>query len=87
MTSMAFNLGCVPMATASGAGANSLHAIGTGVIGGMLASTLISSFFVPMFFVILESVTGGDKHQSETDEAAPETAPVPATGDSGGEGH
>jgi multidrug efflux pump len=87
MTSMAFILGCVPMATASGAGANSLHAIGTGVIGGMLASTLISSFFVPMFFVILESATGGDKHQSETAEAAPETAPVPATGDSGGEGH
>ncbi len=55
MTSLAFILGCVPMATASGPGANSLHAIGTGVIGGMLASTLIASFFVPMFFVILES--------------------------------
>ncbi|BEH10284.1 MULTISPECIES: efflux RND transporter permease subunit [Geobacter] len=55
MTSLAFILGCVPMAIATGAGANSLRAIGTGVIGGMLASTLIASFFVPLFFVLLES--------------------------------
>jgi len=58
MTSMAFILGCVPMATATGAGANSLHAIGTGVIGGMLASTLVASFFVPLFFVIVENASG-----------------------------
>jgi hydrophobe/amphiphile efflux-1 (HAE1) family protein len=58
MTSMAFILGCVPMATATGAGANSLHAIGTGVIGGMLASTMVASFFVPLFFVLLENATG-----------------------------
>jgi len=58
MTSLAFILGCVPMAIATGAGANSLHAIGTGVIGGMLASTLVASFFVPLFFVLLESSTG-----------------------------
>ncbi|MDD2499319.1 MAG: multidrug efflux RND transporter permease subunit [Geobacter sp.] len=58
MTSLAFILGCVPMATASGAGANSLRAIGTGVIGGMLASTLVASFFVPLFFVVLESASG-----------------------------
>lgn len=58
MTSLAFILGCVPMATASGAGANSLRAIGTGVIGGMLASTLVASFFVPLFFVLLESASG-----------------------------
>ncbi len=58
MTSLAFILGCVPMAIATGAGANSLHAIGTGVIGGMLASTCIASFFVPLFFVVLEDATG-----------------------------
>ncbi|MEJ2700394.1 MAG: efflux RND transporter permease subunit, partial [Desulfuromonadales bacterium] len=58
MTSLAFILGCVPMAIASGAGANSLRAIGTGVIGGMLASTLVASFFVPLFFVLLEGRTG-----------------------------
>ncbi|MCE1225907.1 MAG: multidrug efflux RND transporter permease subunit [Geobacteraceae bacterium] len=58
MTSLAFILGCVPMAIAHGAGANSLRAIGTGVIGGMLASTLVASFFVPLFFVVLESASG-----------------------------
>jgi len=58
MTSLAFILGCMPMAIASGPGANSLRAIGTGVIGGMLASTLVASFFVPLFFVVLESAGG-----------------------------
>jgi hydrophobe/amphiphile efflux-1 (HAE1) family protein len=58
MTSLAFILGCLPMAIASGPGANSLRAIGTGVIGGMLASTFVASFFVPLFFVVLESAGG-----------------------------
>ena len=55
MTSLAFVLGCVPLAIASGPGANSLRAIGTGVIGGMLASTVVAMFFVPLFFWMLES--------------------------------
>ncbi len=58
MTSLAFILGCIPMAIATGAGANSLRAIGTGVIGGMLASTLVASSFVPLFFVLLEEGAG-----------------------------
>jgi multidrug efflux pump len=58
MTSFAFILGCVPLAIASGPGANSLRAIGTGVIGGMLFSTLIAIFFVPLFFWGLESISG-----------------------------
>jgi len=57
MTSFAFILGCVPLAIASGPGANSLRAIGTGVIGGMLASTCIAIFFVPLFFWLLESMS------------------------------
>jgi multidrug efflux pump len=65
MTSMAFILGCVPMAIATGAGANSLHAIGTGVIGGMLASTLIASFFVPLFFVIVENASSVFSREKE----------------------
>ena len=66
MTSFAFILGCVPLAIASGPGANSLRAIGTGVIGGMLFSTLIAIFFVPLFFWFLESMSerfgGGKAH-------------------------
>jgi multidrug efflux pump len=46
----------VPLAIATGPGANSLRAIGTGVIGGMLFSTLIAIFFVPLFFWMLESM-------------------------------
>ncbi|HSU77648.1 MAG TPA: multidrug efflux RND transporter permease subunit [Burkholderiales bacterium] len=57
MTSFAFILGCVPLAIASGPGANSLRAIGTGVIGGMLASTVIAVFFVPLLFWLLESMS------------------------------
>jgi multidrug efflux pump len=57
MTSFAFILGCVPLAIATGPGANSLRAIGTGVIGGMLASTLIAILFVPLFFWLLESMS------------------------------
>ena len=66
MTSLAFILGCVPMAIATGAGANSLRAIGTGVIGGMLASTAVASFFVPLFFVILEDFTGFFSRKKKT---------------------
>jgi multidrug efflux pump len=53
MTSFAFILGVVPLAIASGASANSRHAIGTGVIGGMLGATVIAIFFIPMFYVLL----------------------------------
>jgi len=51
MTSLAFVLGCLPLALSSGAGAASRHSIGTGVVGGMLASTFIATYFVPLFFV------------------------------------
>jgi multidrug efflux pump len=57
MTSLAFILGCVPLAIALGASANSRHSIGTGVIGGMLGATVIAVFFIPMFFYLLESMS------------------------------
>ncbi len=53
MTSLAFIMGCVPLAISAGAGANSRHAIGTAVIGGMLAATFIATLFVPFFFKII----------------------------------
>ncbi|MES1946711.1 hydrophobe/amphiphile efflux-1 (HAE1) family protein [Salinisphaera sp. C84B14] len=54
MTSLAFILGCVPLALASGASANSRNAIGTAVIGGMLAATFFAILFVPMFYDLVE---------------------------------
>jgi multidrug efflux pump len=53
MTSLAFMFGVLPLALASGAGSGAQHAVGTGVIGGMLASTFLAVFFVPVFFVVV----------------------------------
>jgi HAE1 family hydrophobic/amphiphilic exporter-1/multidrug efflux pump len=53
MTSLAFVLGCVPLAISSGAGSASRHSIGTGVIGGMLSATFIATFFIPLFFILI----------------------------------
>ena len=53
MTSLAFVLGVTPLAIATGAGAGSKHAIGTGVIGGMLTAMLLAVFFVPLFYVLV----------------------------------
>lgn len=50
MTSMAFILGVIPLATATGAGAVARQSMGTGVLGGMLAATFITTFFIPVFF-------------------------------------
>ncbi|RAT13940.1 MULTISPECIES: efflux RND transporter permease subunit [Lonsdalea] len=54
MTSMAFIAGVIPLAIATGAGANSRIAIGTGIIGGTLMATLLAIFFVPLFFVLVK---------------------------------
>ncbi|MCJ8138239.1 multidrug efflux RND transporter permease subunit [Falsirhodobacter halotolerans] len=53
MTSMAFTMGVVPLAIASGASAASQNALGTGVIGGMISATILAIFFVPVFFVFV----------------------------------
>jgi hydrophobe/amphiphile efflux-1 (HAE1) family protein len=50
MTSLAFILGVVPLAISSGAGAGARHAVGTGVVGGMLAATFLAVFFIPLFY-------------------------------------
>jgi multidrug efflux pump len=51
MTSLAFTMGVVPLALATGAGAGSAHSIGTGVVGGMISATVLVIFWVPLFFV------------------------------------
>jgi multidrug efflux pump len=56
MTSLAFTLGVIPLAISSGAGAASRHAIGTGVIGGMLAATFIAIVFIPLFYILISKL-------------------------------
>jgi len=63
MTSLAFVLGVIPLAISSGAGSGSQHAIGTGVIGGMITATVLAVFWVPLFFVAVSSF--GSKKDSE----------------------
>lgn len=53
MTSLAFIFGVLPMATSTGAGSGGQHAVGTGVIGGMVSATILAIFFVPLFFVLV----------------------------------
>lgn len=53
MTSLAFILGVMPLVISKGAGSGSQNAVGTGVMGGMLAATLLAIFFVPVFFVVI----------------------------------
>ena len=53
MTSLAFGLGVLPLVISSGAGSGGQNAIGTGVIGGTIASTILGSLLVPVFFVIV----------------------------------
>jgi multidrug efflux pump len=65
MTSMAFILGVLPLAIATGAGAGGRIAIGTGVIGGMVTATVLAVFLVPVFFVSVRSVFGDRRRHEE----------------------
>jgi HAE1 family hydrophobic/amphiphilic exporter-1 len=75
MTSFAFILGCVPLWTASGAGSVARQIMGTTVIGGMLAASLIGIFFVPAIFYVVERFSGARR----TSTLSPN--PAPAQGD------
>ncbi|MBZ7963515.1 MULTISPECIES: efflux RND transporter permease subunit [Campylobacter] len=57
MTSLAFTFGVLPMIFAHGAGSASRHALGTGLIGGMIAASTLAIFFVPLFFYLLENLS------------------------------
>jgi len=65
MTSFAFILGVMPLAVSTGAGAASRNAVGTGVIGGMIAATVLAIFLVPVFFVVVRKFFPA-KHRKET---------------------
>jgi HAE1 family hydrophobic/amphiphilic exporter-1 len=77
MTSFAFILGCVPLWTASGAGAVARQIMGTTVIGGMLAASVIGIFFIPACFYLVEKVGGAARAHGN----APEAIPSPGQGD------
>ena len=78
MTSFAFILGCVPLWTASGAGSVARRIMGTTVIGGMAASSIIGIFFVPAIFYMVEKWSGAGK---ESASGALPTTPAPQPGD------
>jgi multidrug efflux pump subunit AcrB len=80
MTSMAFILGVLPLAIATGAGAGGRIAIGTGVIGGMLTATVLAVFLVPVFFVSVRSMFGDRRrHEEPAQPSLPPQSPAPAS--------
>jgi hypothetical protein len=78
MTSLAFGLGVLPLAVATGAGAGAQRAIGTGVFGGMLAGTFLGIFFIPVFFVVVQRVF--HSLHPETTDVPPGSTPMPPSG-------
>jgi multidrug efflux pump len=74
MTSLAFAIGCLPLALAVGAGANARHSIGTGIIGGMLGETTLAMLYVPLLFYLFDRLKEG-RGESEATTAA-QTPPV-----------
>ncbi len=79
MTSLAFGLGVVPLAIATGASSASQRAIGTGVLGGMFTGTLLAVFFVPVFFVVVRTLF--------SDKRATPPTPTPSAGTAGADHH
>ena len=77
MTSFAFILGVLPLVIASGAGSASQRAIGTGVMGGMIAATVLAVFFVPVFFVVVRSIFKGNERQRKLYAAHMEASKEP----------
>jgi HAE1 family hydrophobic/amphiphilic exporter-1 len=74
MTSFAFILGCVPLWTATGAGAAGRRILGTTVISGMLAATGIAIFLIPVLFVAVQRLSGAERRRA----SPPDPSPAPA---------
>ncbi|MFA0438728.1 multidrug efflux RND transporter permease [Vibrio sp. 10N.286.49.C2] len=66
MTSLAFVLGVLPLVISTGAGANARNALGTSVMGGMIAATILVVYFAPLFFVLIVKMFGGNKDTMNT---------------------
>jgi multidrug efflux pump subunit AcrB len=75
MTSFAFILGVLPLAIATGAGAGARRALGTAVLSGMLAATLLAVFIVPVLYVVVNRIAS--RRRADVVPATPEHASVP----------
>ena len=74
MTSIAFILGVLPLYFATGAGAYGRHSVGTAIVGGMVLSTILNLFFIPVLYVLLKTFLGRFSHKAKV---APTTAIAP----------
>jgi len=77
MTSLAFIFGCVPLYLATGAGSAARQVLGTAVIAGMSAATVVGIFFIPTLFVVVERLGGKKKHAVAPSAVQNHTAPTP----------
>mgnify|MGYP000692420067 FL=1 len=78
MTSIAFIMGCLPLAVATGAGAAARQVVGVGVIGGMMTAVFIGVFFIPSFFYLIAKLTGLDKKAARKLQETEQGTPTPA---------
>jgi HAE1 family hydrophobic/amphiphilic exporter-1 len=69
MTSLAFGFGVLPLALTTGAGAGAQNAIGTGVLGGMVSATVLVVLFAPLFYVLIEKLSGKQRNREEAERA------------------
>jgi len=72
MTSLAFGFGVLPLAIATGAGSGAQNAVGTGVLGGTIAGTLLGIFFIPLFYVVIKRIFRGSSQAPGAVSAAQE---------------
>jgi multidrug efflux pump len=84
MTSMAFILGMVPLVISTGAGAASRIAVGTGVMGGMIAATLLGIFFIPLFYMSVRTWIARKRPPAPGETRHPDPDPSPQAGPSHG---
>lgn len=82
MTGFAFVCGVLPMAIATGAGGKSQQALGTGVMGGMIAVVVLALLMVPVFFVVVQRVLGRDREKVVEKETPPATDELGSDGSS-----
>jgi multidrug efflux pump subunit AcrB len=82
MTSLAFSFGITPLVISNGAGAGAQHAIGTGLLGGVIAATILGIFFIPLFFVLVQKIFKADeKHMAKLARERETTGLPPTTDD------